>query len=1472
VHSLWDRLEGSKVAPKGNAKPKVKSRPKPPRRVAPTPADAAWSRVARTVGTTTRGGGSSASTGAGLAIVRAPKSGVRITRKPKPGSVDAIIAEGDAIAARAAAAARLTPEQEDLRRKLRAEYAGINPGGLLGGRLERVSSDADPLINFTEKVTQPFTTPATVTGSLIGGDIPNALKQLVSATYWGDQTFPSEALNKRGWLPGGAAGLLLGLGVDIAPSFMLPGLKTPGRARGSQAAREVSRGQRLPQNTRDRVPVEDRSANLPARPAAGPQRGARLAPNRGPDIIPNPNAPVVPLRPRPGGGASVAGRARSGSEVPRRGIEDLPYFPSRQVQRAVEKAEARRTDYADVTAPRPTPRQIALSGRQAGRAEAELAAVERATVGRIRGTKPALVGPQRAQIEARLPGGATRTGVRAPSLIGPRRGPDLQTPLSVGRTTAPRAAKPKDVPYSPVASASRAVDEAATAARALVTAANGAPSAAALTRAGIALANAKAAVASMPKSPGYGMGAGRAATYTRLVKAISRVVDLRQRAGGRPDPKVLVAAGRELEAATAAHRAAVSAVRSQTLSGRSRVRGLSQPKRKPPTKRQERVAAPSNGRSPLDTRPQTVLELRRSSTTPMEGGRALPRLRTKVNEKTGKMERLSEAGPTPKQIGKAGKRLEKAEAKLKRLERDLYPAPPKPGRRPEPTPRQTELHRDNFTNSREREWIDSNMEYEQAFREAIPSTPLGINVTMPFRYNGKGVTIPFTSVAAANKFRAAISNGPLGEAIMAYRTWLVSRYGPNEVVRQGAIAADDIVRRRSGQSARFVRDETKRSGLNEQELILASHYLEGTAKGVVPQKVRDYADKMANFTERNLDEFIQAGGKVKRFGTKLEGGLDRQYVLHLLPREEWDDFAVSTLAKRQMLYGKKPGFIQKREVLTIEDLKNAGFHPVERLDELTFARAMAHHRALAEMELTRSTARRFGKRVAEDSDIPDGWQRIPSQFVDTDIVVPKDVAQTLRNVIAARMALPGNKVSKKAQQLNQKWKEWALLTAGHDIRNQFGDSALIFQHTMNPIAPLLALTFGTKALTGKGRVGGKSNLTTAEARRLAETGGMKDTGLLGGDVLTDVTAVEAQGKGAVKLGNPLKRPTKSVLSGVRTGRTYREGANKAGIFTRELRKGEGAVHATRVAKETIYDYADVGKAVHWARRSPVGAPFATWTAKNLPAQIRLAAGRPGQLSAALTGIESLRKQTGGFPRFTMPDWLRDRTPVPIPGYGNVSVDLPISSLNLIPTGSLGGGGTFTDTVRAWQSQLGPLMQLPIAATGNDPLTGEKFRGQKPASRLEQMLQQFPVTAFFLGGPDKMLQRDKDGEQVIGPASKDDLLSWIFRQFTPGLSTAGKLAGSEGRTFLDTARGPLLGHNLSKFFDPVKLESQNRRLAYEYRERRGDFNRRLKALAPGWKNGDPIPKQLRNDYNRILRIVAQGEWITEALKQSRAGRR
>jgi hypothetical protein len=588
-----------------------------------------------------------------------------------------------------------------------------------------------------------------------------------------------------------------------------------------------------------------------------------------------------------------------------------------------------------------------------------------------------------------------------------------------------------------------------------------------------------------------------------------------------------------------------------------------------------------------------------------------------------------------------------------------------------------------------------------------------------------------------------------------------------------------------------------------------------------------------------------------------------------------------------MLYGKRPSFTKKREVLTIEDLKRAGFNPEERLGHLTFARASAHNRAMAEMELERSSVRRFGRPAKE---APDDWESVPSQFVDHDMVVPKDVAQTLRNVIAARLAVPRNKASEALQRGNAAWKEWVLLTAGHDIRNQFGDSSLQFQRTLNPLAPILGLSYGVKTLTGRGRVGGKSNLTSAQAKRLGETAGMRDTGLLGGDVLSDVVSTEAQGLGSVKRAG-VRRPIQAMHRGVRTARTYREGANKMGIFTRELRRGEGPVWAGRTAKEWIYDYADVGSAVNFARRFPVGAPFATWIAKNLPAQMKMAVQTPAQLSAILTMVESLRRQVGqevGFrealPRFFTAGWLRRRVPVPVPGYGMTNFDMPVNTLNMLPSGtpgSAGGGfryivdgpGGFTDVLKEWGAQLSPLAQLPIAVAGIDPFTGEPFRDQRAASRVEQFLQKFPVTAFFLGQGGKVLGRDSGGEQVAVPSANDDLFAWAFRQMFPFVGTAGRMTGSENRTWLDSARGPLLGHNRAPFADPVQIESRLRGMAWDYREALGDFNRRMKAEAPGWKKGDPIPKSLNRQYVEIARLLAQAEVMTEVLRRrSRATRR
>jgi hypothetical protein len=1327
-------------------------------------------------------------------VARSKKAG---RPAPKRQPVDPVIAAGDALYEKAKASQKLTPRQEGLRRDLRAAYANPLEGSrLIGqvGRLGPAAEKADPLITVTEKLTQPFMTPATVAGSLIDADPTNAVKQLVSASYWGKRTLPSEALQKRGLLTGNsAADYLLRLGADVAPSFALPGLKTPGRAAGTRAAKKVSREQRLPRSQSDRVPHQDQAAHPLRRPkgetaraqardlrSRRQQRAVRLQPGRGPDIITTPRAKVVRTRPVRGG-ASVGvrgGRAAPAVLPKRRRVEDLPYAPTPRAQRALEEFYEAVGKYEGVTVRMPTRRQAATAGVRQGKAEAALAAAERGVVQRANRMPKIETEPVRAEIGARLPGGVTKTN--RPVRYSP------QPKGAAGKPNVRELAPEEMVKLERV------------------------------------IADGRAAMRDGQT------GQGDILFARRLIQTVGPVQAAR----------------------TAGVPLSYAGVTTPRINLPRRPSGMATP--------QQRAIAQSLGLPTRRNGRMTVARVREMPSSALKGTQ-VPNLRLRVNRARDKTSITVRPGPTGKQIGKAGQRLVKAEAKLRKVEKRLY------GKRSDrrtdfsPTARQREIHRDTFTGSLEREWIDANIAYEVAMRGAMDTAPIGINITGPWNRRGKGVTIPFATRAASVKFRELLKT-KFGEAIAAYRIWVVSQYGPNPIVRAGALAADDVVRMQSARTARFIRKTHRKYKITPKEDALAAAWLEGTARGVVPDRVKEYARALTEFTERNADEFIQAGGQLKRFGKggKLEGGLDMQYVMHLLPRNEQDRFLVSALNRRRMLYGSTPGFQKHRTVLTIAELKRAGFHPEEELAKLTFARAMAHHRAMAEMELTRIVERRFGKRV---DDAPDDFELLPSQFTEPETMVPRDVAETLRNVTAARMRLPMNKASEKLQQANQWWKEWALLTSGHDIRNQFGDSVLTFQRTANPIAPLLALTFGAKTLSGRGKVGGKSKLTSAQARRNAEVAGMRSHGLLQADVFAEVAGEKTGLTMASR--NRLARSDRAIVRGVRTFRSGRESLNRTGIYSREIRKGEGTVHASREANETVYDYADVGRAVQFARRSPVGAPFATWLAKNLPNQIKLAMQNPAQMSAMLTALESLYQQTGGWPRFLQPDYFRQSVPIAIPGYGNTGLQPPVNSLNILPA-SLDAAG-LGQTGRQLLSQLAPLVQGAFAVKGIDPLTGRGFKDVVGANKVEEFLQQLPGFDKILGPPQKVLNRDRQTGEQIAVAGVSGRGSWAIKQFFPGFGTAGRLYPGEGRDKLDSIRGPLLGHSVQKFFDPVREAATLSFIQYRAtRELIPEFEKRLKANAPNWRRGDPIPKPLRGKYNEIKKLEAQALVLKDLL--------
>jgi len=222
------------------------------------------------------------------------------------------------------------------------------------------------------------------------------------------------------------------------------------------------------------------------------------------------------------------------------------------------------------------------------------------------------------------------------------------------------------------------------------------------------------------------------------------------------------------------------------------------------------------------TGPRTVGELRQGNMTPVEVP-AIPGLRTRVEKANVRVEKVTQPGPTVSVASKAAQKLTKSQARVAKAEKNLW----KSVQTRDPfkaiaTDRQTQLHRDAFTSSHEREWITANLDAEHAAQSASAKSPLGVNVQAPWNRGGKGATIPVTTAAMGEKVRSAFNNGKPGEALAAYRHWVVSRYGPHPAVRQAALAADDVTNMHSAQTAKFIRQETKAAGLTNKELDLAS--------------------------------------------------------------------------------------------------------------------------------------------------------------------------------------------------------------------------------------------------------------------------------------------------------------------------------------------------------------------------------------------------------------------------------------------------------------------------------------------------------------------------------------------------------------------------------------------------------------------------------------------------------------------------
>lgn len=1454
-------------------KPKKPMGPKSPTRPNPSPLARAVQRVGRTTAraaTTTARAATPPPSRARLRASRAPGSRVArdlprirqqqraffsdIYEEPKRPSADlsrALRAGFDRDAFQAAADSNQGPGpvyRHFLGPLFGAVAAPAYPFGAM-------AKDMDPMAGVTKGV--PAMLRAWGINRIPGVDIGDSEYQVEAGT----------ALRQQGIIPAGKGGAAAAIALDILSNPIT--YLTFGGAGASAAARAgIKASRRIDLKDVARVLTPAEQAATAARPLA-PVRPRPPVPSRperpwrkswGPEPTPprssRRKSPVSPrdisgrmgpdLPPQVIRGSRARQRTREQAVVRRRrGVQDMPYPVTARGTRAVREHREALAEAARASRRYVSPSQAARAGARAERTGAAVRAAERDVMARMRPMTPRTT-PSRTAGGARY-GPGPQVGARAE--LGPR-------------AALPKRVRPGDVPYTSVPAVVKQLDEAKQAARQAVRAKEPDPKQLAHLRGRVKQAKrlVERAVARGSNPRGY------EANLRVQINRLDRFMAMNP----APTRQQLVRIGRNLEAMTREAAAVQARVAAQTTAGR---RALSTavrrgPARTKPTARQARTVErmlTGPGSTPLGRAAARA----RGPYTPMKA-RRLPVLRARDAKNQRVLERvLEERAPTPRQAKQAGERLERAKQKLRAARVEAYRVTRPPKRtRPEATPEQTRKFREAFTRSKVRRLIDGEMDVTTAMEKGRRATNLGVSFYLP-GMAPSGRAVPIFRIPGTAKLRSErMTSLPGGHAtdmknwertIAQVRDWTVSQFGPNRIVGDAALAAHNYVNYARGRILEWVTRTGRRFKADERKA--ASHFLEGTvpASKLSPE-ARKWAQEIAERQERMLDEFIQAGGDVRR--------LREQYVYHAYKPGEWES-VLSVLNRLEWdKYAQVPGFAKRRAFPTIQMAKDAGLDPIEDLAELFAMRASAHHRALAELELARSTAARYGKKIG---DIPPGeakkWVPLHEYAgqVGKEWYVPMDVAMTLKNAAEVPKRLVGrNFMTRGSRRFNRSWKQMALLTSGYHIRNQISDMILVAQAGHEPFSALYRglRLMGKPARRGQQRLAkgigrGRSGYTRAEQTELSDIMGVSGHGMIGADIGADAGRVVSA--------------VRRLPRGYQTFSAGRENVMRRGMFS-GLVDRQGPVMAARTTKRNIYDYGDVGRAVDFLRKHP-GAPFITWPVKNIPRQMMHAAQRPRSF-AAMDAINRHLWEQGGMPSgLPVPDWQRERLPTVVGGQWT-AFDNPAADLTMVP--GFSRDRKFQDRAQDLVSFLSPVLQAPFAAgMGVNPTTGAPFRDRAPGTDADLVFSRLPGIGQLMGR-DITMTRDNSGQRVPADSVRG-LASWALQGFFPPagqLSRYGALSGLTNRQAPAVDRGPWADRAGGTVFGVRRSDPRNRRAIenaitereFSLRDLTTEMNTKVKARREA---GLPARKQDTPEYWEIKRVE---EEIRELKRLRRGSRR
>jgi hypothetical protein len=336
------------------------------------------------------------------------------------------------------------------------------------------------------------------------------------------------------------------------------------------------------------------------------------------------------------------------------------------------------------------------------------------------------------------------------------------------------------------------------------------------------------------------------------------------------------------------------------------------------------------------------------------------------------------------------------------------------------------------------------------------------------------------------------------------------------------------------------------------------------------------------------------------------------------------------------------------------------------------AREVDHAGAMETNRFLDDVLKRFGIKLDGNTPLPQGMVEFTARQYGQSVpyALPKAIGDQLNQYVKYAS---GDDPFKVLDPLTSWWKSRATGSLGFNVRNKVGNMFRRWQtDTLNPAADVAAI---------QARLGSKRVLKTAagdipldQVLEMARKSGAIEK--MGGTAFTEGTdglakaIAERLGEGGVKgyrkLGslNPLSADFVLPKNMRRLGDTV-ENTDRLAVFIEGLKKGLTPEDAAKLANKTLYDYTNLTPFLRNVRRF---VPFMSWSANNIPAQVRLLLENPAKITRPLKVMKAARQEFGQNDT-NVPDYMKRLEAFPTgekdangnPLYANPNI--PLQDLN-----------------------------------------------------------------------------------------------------------------------------------------------------------------------------------------------------------------